>query len=293
MLSNIPGRSVVISDTHTFSPTLVNEAKLGFNRTFSESKDYNFGVDVQSQLGIQGIDNPDNDPAIASMPQFSFGGAIPIAASTGRNQAYTAQNTYQIIDNVSWFKSRHNIKFGVDIRRLQVNNQNKPLTIRGSYTFDDRLTGLGYANFLLGLAWPRNARYCPPERVSSQHLLGLLHSGRLQAASARHAQFRSPLRVSDSVGGEVRPHVHIRSVNGQHGDRGIHDSHRPCSASRGDAADPHGGRRRSAGAKPDVHRTRTTSVRVSALPSAHSAMRTPWSAPATACTLSSGQVCWR
>jgi len=155
VLSNIPGRSVVVSDTHTFSPTLVNEAKLGFNRTFSNQRDYNFGVDVLSQLGIQGIDNPDNDPAIGSMPQFTFGGMAPFATSTSRNQAYTAQNTYQIIDNVSWFKGRHNIKFGGDIRRLQVNNQNKPLGIRGSYSFDDRLTGFSYANFLLG--WPSGA----------------------------------------------------------------------------------------------------------------------------------------
>jgi hypothetical protein len=149
-LAVLPGRSVVVSDTHTFSPNLVNEVKLGFNRTYTESHDWNFGVDVQSQLGIKGIDNPSNDPAISSMPQFSFGGAIPIAASTGRNQTYTAQNTYQIIDNVSWFKGRHSIKFGVDIRRLQVNNQNKPLSIRGTYAFDDRLSGLAYANFLLG-----------------------------------------------------------------------------------------------------------------------------------------------
>ena len=131
ILSNIPGRSVVISDTHTFSANLVNEVKLGFNRTYSESKDYNFGVDVQSQLGIQGIDNPGNDPAISSMPQFTYGGAIPIAASTGRNQAYTAQNTYQMIDNVSLHKGRHNMKFGGEVRRLQVNNQNKPLNVRG------------------------------------------------------------------------------------------------------------------------------------------------------------------
>lgn len=47
------------------------------------------------------------------------------------------------------------MKFGTDIRRLQVNNQNKPLSIRGSYSFDDRLTGLSYANFLLG--WPSGA----------------------------------------------------------------------------------------------------------------------------------------
>jgi hypothetical protein len=155
VISNIPGRSVVVSDTHTFSPNVVNEVKLGFNRTFSENRDANFGVDVASQLGIQGIDNPGNDPAVIGMPQFSFGGAIPIAASTGRNQAYTAQNTYQIIDNLSWFTGRHNFKFGVDVRRLQVNNDNKPLNMRGSYSFDDRLTGLAYANFLLG--WPSGA----------------------------------------------------------------------------------------------------------------------------------------
>jgi Carboxypeptidase regulatory-like domain len=155
ILSNIPGRSVVVSDTHTFSANLVNEVKLGFNRTYSESTDYNFGIDVQSQLGIQGIDNPGNDPSISSMPQFTFGGAIPIAASTGRNQAYTAQNTYQVIDNVSWHKGRHNMKFGGEVRRLQVNNQNKPLNVRGAYSFDDRLTGLAYANFLLG--WPSGA----------------------------------------------------------------------------------------------------------------------------------------
>jgi len=150
ILSNIPGRSVVISDTHTFSAALVNELKLGFNRTYSRSNDTNFGVEVQSKLGIQGINNPDNDPAIGSMPQFSFGGVVPVAASTGRNQGYQGQNTYQIIDNFSWYRGRHSMKMGVDIRRLQVNNQNKPLNLRGSYSFDDRLSGLAYANFLLG-----------------------------------------------------------------------------------------------------------------------------------------------
>mgnify|MGYP000921074171 FL=1 len=148
--SNIPAVSLVISDTHTFSPNFINELKLGLNRTFAQNRDYNFGVDVLSKLGITGIDNPANDPAIGGMPQFTFGGAIAVAASGNRNFTYTGQNTYQIIDNMSWFKGRHSIKFGTDIRRMQVNNQNIPVTIRGSYSFDDRLAGLGYANFLLG-----------------------------------------------------------------------------------------------------------------------------------------------
>ena len=146
----------MVSDTHTFGPTLVNEGKLGFNRTYSNNADVNFGVDVNFQLGIEGISNPQNDPTIGSMPLFTFGGSNdPVPNSVSRNQSYTAQNTYQVIDNVSWFHGRHNIKFGVDIRRLQVNNQNKPTNLRGQYAFDDRLSGLSYANFLLG--WPSSA----------------------------------------------------------------------------------------------------------------------------------------
>ncbi len=150
IVSNIPGRSLVISDTHTFTPSLVHELKLGFNRTVFANTDYNFGKDVQSLLGIQGIANPGNDPGIAGMPSFSFGGAVPVAASTPRNRSGSAQNTYQIIDNISWFRGRHTIKFGVDIRHMQVNDKNQPLNVRGSYSFDDRLSGLAYANFLLG-----------------------------------------------------------------------------------------------------------------------------------------------
>jgi hypothetical protein len=150
IISNIPGRSVVISDTHSFTPALVHEIKLGFNRTLSKSTDLNYGEDIQSLLGIQGITNPANDPAIGGMPQFSFGGAIPIAASNDRNASLTAQNTYQIIDNISWFTGRHTIKFGFDIRHMQVNSMSMPLNVRGSYSFDDRLSGLAYANFLLG-----------------------------------------------------------------------------------------------------------------------------------------------
>ncbi|MCC7341845.1 MAG: TonB-dependent receptor [Bryobacterales bacterium] len=149
-LGNVPGRSLVISDTHTFTPALVHELKLGFNRTVFATTDYNFGKDVQSLLGIQGIANPGKDPGIAGMPEFYFDGMIPVAAGSTLNRSGSAQNTYQIIDNVSWFRGRHTIKFGVDLRHMQVNDKQQPLSVRGSYYFDDRLSGLAYANFLLG-----------------------------------------------------------------------------------------------------------------------------------------------
>lgn len=63
---NHPGRSVVISDTHAFSPSLVNEAKLGFSRDFGYWQDTNFGTDVLSKLGIRGFPTPRPTPPSAA-----------------------------------------------------------------------------------------------------------------------------------------------------------------------------------------------------------------------------------
>ncbi|MEN6536411.1 MAG: hypothetical protein ABFD89_22330, partial [Bryobacteraceae bacterium] len=148
---NHPSRSVAISDTHTFSPTIVNEAKLSFARDFAGYFDYNYGVDVISQIGLQGISNPDNDPVLAGMPAFSIGGAESFAGTSTTGYSNQGSNTYQVTDNLSWFRGRHNLKFGGDVRRFQVNDASQSQSVRGSFSFNDQLSGFGYANFLLGL----------------------------------------------------------------------------------------------------------------------------------------------
>src|SRR5437867_3933285 len=154
-----PGGNVVLSDTHNFSPTLLNEAKLTFARDSVDSHDINFGKQVD--LGIQGIGNPGGDPAIGGLPDFSFGGAIPFeGVGSWPNSNRDAQNTYELIDNLSWYRGRHAFKMGIDVRRYQDNNENKPPELRGSYSFDDQLSGLAYANFLLG--FPTTSRRTTP-----------------------------------------------------------------------------------------------------------------------------------
>ena len=37
------------------------------------------------------------------------------------------------MDNVSWFRGRHSLKMGLDIRRFQVNDQSKLQAIRGAF----------------------------------------------------------------------------------------------------------------------------------------------------------------
>ena len=150
LLGNVPGRAVVVSDTHTINPTLVNEAKLGFSRNAYFDTDYNFGK--QPQIGIQGIDNSAGDPAVGGLPNFNFSGAIPFESTdTWLNSIAQVQNNYELVDNLSWYRSRHNFKMGADIRRYQINDENNPTSLRGAYNFDDQLSGLAYANFLLGL----------------------------------------------------------------------------------------------------------------------------------------------
>lgn len=170
---NHPGHTVVVSDTHVFNPSLLNELKLGYTRDFSAVYPFDYGKDVLSTIGLQGIGNPNNDPAISGLPAFSFGNSQVgfQGTSTFANGNSQAQNTYQVIDNVSWFKGRHSFKMGVNIWRYQINDQNKPQSVRGAFDFDDRLSGFSYANFLLGYpsgatrsvarpnAYPRSTQY--------------------------------------------------------------------------------------------------------------------------------------
>lgn len=147
-LGEHPGGTVVVSDTHIFSPNLVNELKLVFSRDFAYGNDFNYGKAVQT--GLQGIGNTD-DPAATGLPYFYFGGAIPFQGTDSWGNRWSSrQNTYQAIDNLSWYRSRHTFKVGFDIRRYQANDENKPTSLRGTFSFDDQLSGLAYANFLLG-----------------------------------------------------------------------------------------------------------------------------------------------
>jgi hypothetical protein len=150
LLGNVPGRSVVVSDTHNFSPNILNEFKLGYSRNAYFDTDYNFGA--QPDIGLQGIDNAAGDPAVGGLPSFNFAGAIPFeSTNTWLNSISQVQNNYQVVDNLSWYRSRHTFKMGLDVRRYQVNDENKPTSLRGAFNFDDQLSGLAYANFLLGV----------------------------------------------------------------------------------------------------------------------------------------------
>jgi carboxypeptidase family protein len=110
--------NVVISDTYTISPNLVNEARASFHRrgTFSVVP---VNATSPSALGISGI-VPD-DATAAGPPNVQITGISQFGNTIQGPQA-RYDNTYQFADNLSHrLGSRHFLKYGGDIRSYQQN----------------------------------------------------------------------------------------------------------------------------------------------------------------------------
>ncbi len=88
---------VAISEFHTFTPTVTNEFRLGFNRYYNvySAGDYKW----------PGLDQFPNVNIFELNAQLGPDGNAPQGG---------IQNQYQLTDNVSWVKGKHTLKFGFD-----------------------------------------------------------------------------------------------------------------------------------------------------------------------------------
>jgi hypothetical protein len=148
-------RSVALSETHIFTPTLVNELRLGYNRNRSERLQFNSSKDLSAQYGIPGIPFSANN---GGLPQFSIDDLTSFGSSEYQ-PTVEIQNVYQIIDSLSWVKGRHTIKFGSELKPKVDFSILQPPVPRGAFNFNGNATrdpndvsdtGLGTADFLLG-----------------------------------------------------------------------------------------------------------------------------------------------
>ncbi|MFY9852319.1 MAG: carboxypeptidase regulatory-like domain-containing protein, partial [Terracidiphilus sp.] len=134
--------------THTFSPTIVNEAHIAYNRDNYGYQPPDYGLDVSSDLGI----------ANANINQETTGGAL-IGGWKG-NLEYTGdyglyavpQNTYEVNDSVSWVRGTHTLKFGGTLIRRQTEFFN-PQEGKGYFWIDEGtvdFTGYEVSELLAG-----------------------------------------------------------------------------------------------------------------------------------------------
>ena len=109
------GRNGMISWTHIASPTLVNEARVGFTRLVTARTQANSDADLFTEFGIQGY-NP-TTTLNGGLPQTNLGRYSQIGANDWLpTKEYN--NEWDLIDNVSVTKGNHAMKFGAEFREL-------------------------------------------------------------------------------------------------------------------------------------------------------------------------------
>jgi len=139
-----------ISYTHTITPSLVNEIRVGRNYFDSQTVNpfYSDGIrDAGTQLGIPGFDADSrfNNPGI---PDFNVAGFSGWSAS-GTNW-FQDDKTWQGSEQISWTRGSHTIMAGAELRKLITGRAagNSP---RGTFTFNNSFTGFAPASFILGV----------------------------------------------------------------------------------------------------------------------------------------------
>jgi len=140
--------------THTFSPSLINEVRAGFNylHTTRVSPSANDLTDIPAQFGIQGV------------PQVSLNGGLPAfgingLATLGSNAFLPSDevsSTFQLTDSVTKIYGKHTFKMGFEWQHVKFSTLQPPWS-RGEFDYNGDYTEIptvdsgntGRADFLL------------------------------------------------------------------------------------------------------------------------------------------------
>jgi hypothetical protein len=138
-------QTMTVGDNYTITPNIVNAVHATFDRRRDNRGDAS-NLFSPKDLGVNMY------VAIPNYTQLSVtnysGSGFNIGCGTCAPGFFDI-NTYQLADDVTWIKGRHQIGFGVDIRKDQFNSVNNQQD-NGQFTFNGGTTGDGLADLLIG-----------------------------------------------------------------------------------------------------------------------------------------------
>ena len=154
------GSNMAITEVHTFSPTVINEFRFGFqsSRNFRLAEG-NFG-DTNYAQDVIGLKNVSAKPSNFGLPAFSVTGLSTVAPNSFTPQG-GKYNEYQFMDQLAILRGAHSFKIGGAINQHNYDGV-ADLNPRGSLAYNGQFTspdgqpgGVPYADFLLG--FPQSA----------------------------------------------------------------------------------------------------------------------------------------
>ncbi len=138
-------QTVTLGDTWTLSSTKINSLHMTFDRR-RDNRSSASNLFSPADLGVNMFINAPNYTQL-SVSGYS-GGGFNVGCGTCALANFNI-NTYQLADDFTWIKGRHQMAFGFDGRLDQFNSYNYQQA-NGQFTFNGSTTGDGLADLLVG-----------------------------------------------------------------------------------------------------------------------------------------------
>jgi len=153
--------SLALGWTHVFSPTKLNNLRLGFSRNTWDDIAASSGKTGKhlGGLAIQGINV---DPSVDTYPQILVTGEAQVGESNGF--VNRVENTFSLPDNFTWVHGTHNTTFGFYGVDQHENNIRRDLGLRGYFAFINVFGGQNIGNAI-------------PEVLTGHPLAGIVSIG--------------------------------------------------------------------------------------------------------------------
>lgn len=143
----------VVSDTHMFTPSLVNTFRFGWaldkvvDGTEVDGRTPINAADAVAAIGLQGV----NRQNLSSMgfPTTAITGFTTLSVTNGG--IANDDNTYTFDEALTWVKGAHVWKFGGVVRKMDAFNSKVSNDNYGNLLFNGSYSGAAYADFLLGI----------------------------------------------------------------------------------------------------------------------------------------------
>ncbi|HZO52135.1 MAG TPA: carboxypeptidase regulatory-like domain-containing protein [Bryobacteraceae bacterium] len=171
-IATSPAYSALISETSTWTPSLLAELRFSYTRIMNKSEWDGKGFDINSlgfpssvvaAMGYRPFPNISvSQYTVGTGLSVTSGSSAEVSGLNGANKSQSPQDTWHLQYHVTHLRNRHKFKIGTDLELLRLNTfaTNSPA---GAYFFDrlytqgpDALTrttngGHGFASFLLGV----------------------------------------------------------------------------------------------------------------------------------------------
>jgi hypothetical protein len=131
-------QNIAVSETHIFTPRLVNEARFGYSRVADiRRQPFANELGLPDQYGIGGIPQFEGN---GGLPLFTFGNMANLGQS-GSLPSNKASNIVQLSDNVTISRNRHVLRTGVLYQNIAYPTST-PSSSRGTFTFNGIYTSV-------------------------------------------------------------------------------------------------------------------------------------------------------